>query len=232
MIDPVIEVKSQDNPAVSECGSKLQHELPVRATEIERADLVLVTHSHGDHAAPKTLSVLNETGALFVCPEICLPVLDRIGVDAARVRTASYAREWPCRGQWMTYKDISVEPVRAVHGERHGVPEVRHGVGAGYVVRVGGHSVFHPGDTVLIREHYELDDIEILLLPICEHSRTLRALPEILGPKYIIPMHYGTYEVNEDNRFWTHGDPEQTRPKMKFPDRLVVLKQGEAFRPK
>jgi hypothetical protein len=104
LIDPVIKVKSEGDPAVSECGPKLQHELPLRATEIERADLATVTHSHGDHTAPKTLSVLNETGAIFIYPQICLPVPDRIGVDAARVRTISYDCEWPCPGQWMTYK--------------------------------------------------------------------------------------------------------------------------------
>ena len=230
-IDPVIEVKSEDDPTISECGPKLQHELPLRATEVERADLVLLTHSHGDHAAPKTLSVLKETGAIFVCPVICLPVLDRIGVDRARVRTVNYDHGWPGRGQRITCKEVFIEPVRAIHGAHHGMPDVRHGVGAGYVVRVGAHSVFHPGDTVLLKEHYELDNIEILLLPICEHSRTLRALPEILAPKYIVPMHYDTYEVSEDNRFWTHGDPEEIKPKIGCPEKLRVLKQGEVFRP-
>jgi len=76
----------------------------------------------------------------------------------------------------------------------------------------------------------ELDDIEILLLPICERSRTLRALPKILAPKYMIPMHFGTCEVNEDNRFWTYGDPEEIKPRMKYPEKLTILKQGEAFR--
>ena len=230
-IDPVIEVKSEDDPAISECGPKLQHELPLRATEVERADLVLLTHSHGDHAAPKTLSVLKETGAVFVCPEICLPMLDRIGVDRARVWIVDYDHEWPCRGQKMTHREVSIEPVRAIHGDRRGVPDMRHGMGAGYVVKVGPHSVFHPGDTVLMGEHYELEDIEILLLPICEHSGTLKALPKILAPKRTIPMHYDTYEVNEDNRFWTYGNPEEIKPSIGYPEKLTILKQGEAFRP-
>jgi len=68
-------------------------------------------------------------------------------------------------------------------------------------------------------------------LPICHHSRTLIDLAEILAPKYIIPMHYGTYEENNKNYFWTHGDPEEAISRMKHPERLVVLEQGEILHP-
>jgi len=46
----------------------------------------------------------------------------------------------------------------------------------------------------------------------------------------MIPMHFDTCEVNEDNRFWTYGDPEGIKPRMKYPEKLTILKQGEAFR--
>lgn len=223
-IDPVIEVKSEYDQTVSEIDLELQHELPLRATEVERSDIVLLTHHHGDHSAPKTLLMLKRTDALFICPEICLPVLDSIGVDRARVRTVNY-------GQSIAYKEVSIKPVRAIHGGHHGAVSLNLELGVGYVVRVGAHSIFHPGDTVLLEEHYKLDDVEILLLPICHHSRTLTVLAEILSPKYIIAMHYNTYKVTEDNCFWTYGDPEEIRSKIKYPERLVVLKQGETFRP-
>lgn len=226
-IDPVIEVKDESNQALSEIGLKLNHELPLRATDVERADIILLTHHHTDHTAPKTLSILKKTDALFICPKICQHTLDRIGVNRAKVKTVNY-------GQRITYKGVSVKPVRAVHGGCHGdvdslLPNFERG--SGYLVRVGNHSIFHPGDTVLLEEHYELNDVEILLLPICRHSRTLAKLPEILAPKYIIPMHYDTYEVTEDNRFWTYGDPEEIKSKIKYPERLIILKQGESFQP-
>ena len=223
-IDPVIEVKGEDDQTFSETGLRLRHKLPLRATEVERADIVLLTHHHGDHAASKTLSVLRRTGALFICPEICLPVMDRIGVDRARVRTVDYDRT-------ITYGEVSVKPVRAIHGGRHGAVSPSLELGAGYVVRMGGYSIFHPGDTILTEEHYELSNVDILLLPICRHSRALTRLAQILAPKHIIAMHYDTYEVTEDNCFWTYGDPEEARSRIEYPERLVVLKQGEIFRP-
>ena len=223
-IDPAIELKSEEDRTLSEIGLRLLDELPLRATEVESVDIVMLTHQHGDHAAPKTLAVLKDKNPLIICPSICLPVLEKIGVPRERVREVVY-------GEKIQYKGVSIEPVRALHGRRHGAVSPKVELGAGYVIRVGGHSIFHPGDTVLMEGHYELKDIEILLLPICGHSRTLIALPEILAPKYIIPMHYGTYEVTEDNRFWTYGDPEEIKSKIKYPERLVVLRQGEIFRP-
>lgn len=223
-IDPAIELKSGEDQTLSEIGLRLLDELPLRATEVETADVIMLTHHHGDHAAPKTLAVLKDLNPLIICPSICMPVLEKVGVPRERVREVVY-------GEKIAYKEVSVEPLRALHGRQHGAVSPKMELGAGYVIRVGGHSIFHPGDTVLMEEHYELKDIEILLLPICRHSRTLTVLPEILAPKYIIPMHYGTYEVTEDNRFWTYGDPEEIRSKIRYSERLVVLKQGEIFRP-
>ncbi len=59
----------------------------------------------------------------------------------------------------------------------------------------------------------------------------LTKLAGILAPKHIIAIHYDTYEVTEDNCFWTYGDPEETRSRTEHPERLVVLEQGETFRP-
>ncbi len=84
---------------------------------------------------------------------------------------------------------------------------------------------------MLLEEHYQLNDIEILLLPICPRDSRLTALAEILSPKHIIPYHYDTYEVTEGNRNWSYGNLEETRSKIKYPERFVVLKFGETFRP-
>jgi len=224
LIDPVIEVKNEEDRTVSETGLRLLHELPLRANEVERTDIVMLTHHHGDHAAPKTLSTLKKTCALFVCPESCLSVLDRVRVDRAKVRSAVL-------GQKIEYAGMSIEPIRALHGGRHGAasPDIERG--SGYVIRAGNYSVFHPGDTVLLEEHYDLRDIEILLLPICYHSRTLIDLPDILAPRLTIAMHYDTYEVTEVNRFWTYGDPEEVKLRIRYPERLIALEQGEIFMP-
>lgn len=224
-IDPVIEVKSELETNVSEIGLRLLHELPLRAYQVDRIDIVMLTHHHRDHAAPKTLAVLNVKGCKFyICPDSCMQILDEAGVDRSKVIKETVS-------QPVSYEGVTIEPILAIHGGRHGV--VDHGLehGAGYIVRAGGHSICHPGDTVLLEGHYELKNVEILLLPICQHSRTLIELVEILSPKYVIPMHYGTYEVSNRNRYWTYGNPEDIIGGMRHPERLVILEQGEIFRP-
>jgi len=153
-----------------------------------------------------------------------MQVLDEVEVDRSKVIKEKAS-------QPVTYEGVTIEPTLVLHGGRHGLVDHNLQHGAGYIVRAGGHSIYHPGDTVLLEEHYELKNIEILLLPICHHSRTLIDLAEILSPKYIIPMHYGTYEVNSRNRYWTYGDPEEVIGKMRHSERLLILEQGEVFRP-
>lgn len=224
-IDPVIEFWSEEQRNISEVGLRLLYELPLRAKEVKRVDIVMLTHNHGDHAAPKTLAALKMKDCkFFLCPDSCIPVLDQVGVERSKVGKESF-------GQGITYEGVSIEPIWALHGGRHGLVDHNLEKGAGYVIRAGGHSIFHPGDTVLLEEHYELKNIEILLLPICNHSRSLIDLAEILAPKYVIAMHYGTYEVNNQNSFWTYGNPEGVIGRMKYPERLIVLEQGEIFRP-
>jgi len=224
-IDPVIEVKSESEPNISEIGLRLLHELPLRADQVDRVDIVMLTHRHGDHAAPKTLAVLKGKGCKFyLCPDSCMQVLDKVGADRSKVRKETI-------GQLVTYGGVSIEPIWALHGGRHGLVDHDPEHGAGYIVRAGGHSIYHPGDTVLLEGHYELKNVETLLLPICHHSRTLIDLVEILSPRYVIPMHYGTYEVNNRNRYWTYGNPEEVIGRMRYPERLRILEQGEIFRP-
>ncbi len=212
---------------------KLRRQLPLTAAELESADVILLTHHHWDHTAPETLSVLKGTDALFVCPQICLPVLDRIGIDRSRVRTVDY-------DQGISYEGVSIGAVGAIHPGAHGAAHATSiwewegpgpYLGAGYVLRVGRHSMFHPGDTVLLEEHYELKDVEILLLSICPRDSHLTALAEILDPKYIVPHHYDTYEITESNRNWSYGNPEETRSNMKHPERFRILEFGETFQP-
>jgi len=55
-IDPVIEVKSEIDTNISEIGLRLLHELPLRAYQVDRVDIVMLTHHHGDPCFLQDLS--------------------------------------------------------------------------------------------------------------------------------------------------------------------------------
>ncbi|MCJ7751960.1 MAG: MBL fold metallo-hydrolase, partial [Armatimonadetes bacterium] len=70
LIDPLIELHDDTDPVTSEIGLPLLVPLPVRARNIDRADLVLLTHDHADHTGRRTIPELAQrTHALFVGTE-------------------------------------------------------------------------------------------------------------------------------------------------------------------
>jgi len=226
LIDPVCMPLNERDPLRAEVGGRLLRPFPILATEIRQLDAILITHDHGDHAGPRSLAELQRLDPLIVGPESLPPLLHtryRLGVDSSRLRTV-------IPGEQVRVGGIRIESVRAIHGGLNGGVPWPIELGTGYLLRAGGHCVFHPGDSVLLDDHYRLEDIDVLLLPICTHSHTLRALPDILSPRVVIPMHYGTFEITDANRHWTLGNPDEIRAAIAHPERLVVLGQGEAFR--
>jgi L-ascorbate 6-phosphate lactonase len=226
LIDPVCVPLDEADPLQAEVGGRLLRPFPILASDVRQLDAILITHDHGDHAGPKTLAELQRLEPLFVGPESLPGLLHtryRLGIDSSRLRVV-------IPGDRVRVGGISIECVRAMHGGLHGGVPWPVELGSGYLLRAGGCSVFHPGDSVLLEDHYRLGKVDVLLLPICTHSHTLRALPDLLSPTIVIPMHYGTFETTDANRHWTLGDPEDVRAVMAHPDRLVVLEQGEAFR--
>jgi hypothetical protein len=110
--------------------------------QVDNADLVLLTHDHSDHVDPETLPSLAAASpqARFVAPapivgRVAELVGDRERVVAARVGTPLHLGA------------IEIHPVAAKHEEFDEDPEFGF-PHLGYVLRLGGVTVYHAGDTV------------------------------------------------------------------------------------
>jgi L-ascorbate metabolism protein UlaG (beta-lactamase superfamily) len=200
LIDPVIELAGDSDPVTSEVGLPLLEPLPIRARNIDRADLVLLTHDDGDHTAPRTVLELNaRTHALFVGTERTARRLRALGVAEERMRIAQY-------GQRLRVGDMAITPTPARHQEDEG--HTVRGDCCGFIVRAAGVTFWHPNDTDLLEEHLEVRGIDVLLLPIAPHvlgTEGAIKLANATGAKHIVPCHYGTYDSDV---FWCTGDPE------------------------
>jgi L-ascorbate metabolism protein UlaG (beta-lactamase superfamily) len=215
-IDPVIELEKEEDPLTSEIGLRLFQPLPLLAREVTQADLVLLSHDHRDHTAPKTVPYLARTDAIFLCTEHCAGKVRELGVKKEKIRPLNYGEE-------LKYEGLKVECVIAEHsGPR--------GTACGFIIRSPHGSLYYPGDTSLLPEHLELKDIDILLLSITENVLGIEGaakLANALGSQYLIPCHYGTYDHQAR---WTIADPEALRPLIdRSEERLFILKQGERF---
>ncbi len=199
LIDPVIELASDTDSVTSEIGLPLLVPLPIRARNIDRADVVLITHDDGDHLAPRTVPELIErTHALFVGTARTARKLRELGLPNDRMRVAHY-------GQALRIGDITVTPTVARHQESEG--HTKRGDCCGFLIQAAGVTFWHPNDTDLLEEHLQVQDVDVLLLPIAPHvlgTEGAITLAESTGAPHLIPCHYGTYDSDV---FWCTGDP-------------------------
>lgn len=158
-------------------------------------DLVLITHAHPDHLDPDTVPALaRATGARFVIPSAYASRLEELGVAKSRIVTLD-------RGQSAELDGLHVEAVVAFH--QHPRNPQPHAVG--YVVRHGGVSVYHAGDTAYTLEVQEAASragpVTVALLPIngmrcCLTAEDAVFLAEDIRAQVLVPMHYGMFAEN------------------------------------
>jgi L-ascorbate metabolism protein UlaG (beta-lactamase superfamily) len=189
---------------------------PVSAEQLAgEIDVAFATHHHGDHFNALTLSkIAARPRCSFVLPETCLAGAAAAGILRDRIVVPQPLVPFEIKG-------VSVRPLHAVHGnqmftvltrEPDFVESIAHN--CGYLVRLGGRTLFWPGDSVLTEEHLALRDVNVLFVSPTVHNMYLdrsTILINALQPDLVIPQHFGTYREDDLNRFWTKGYPDELR---------------------
>jgi L-ascorbate metabolism protein UlaG (beta-lactamase superfamily) len=160
---------------------------------VEKADLVLLTHGHGDHLGD-TLSIAEKTKATVVAMAELGRYLKKKGVENVIGMN---------KGGSLMFRDIKITMVNAFHSSS--VVEdgqiIYAGEPAGFIIGFeNGFTVYHAGDTAVFGDMKILRDIykpELSLLPIGSHytmdPREATYAAKLLESKYVIPIHYGTF---------------------------------------
>ncbi len=181
----------------------------VRIKDLPAIDLVLLSHAHMDHLnRPSLRRIVAHTARITGRPPIAVVpwgVEDLVSdLGFAKVITL----EW-----WQTRLvcglEVTLTPCK--HWGARFFKDTHRGFG-GYVLRGGGHTLYHSGDTAYFDGFKKIGERlkpDVALLPIGAYRpdryRGVHTCPEEalqgfldLGARRMIPMHYGTFRLSQE----------------------------------
>lgn len=153
-------------------------------TKMPKADIILVTHQHGDHLDKSAIDLLKKTGTDIILTESC-----REQISEGTIMH---------NGDTKMVKGIKIEAVPAynlVHKRDNGEPFHPKGIGNGYVLIFGNKRVYVAGDTENVPEMRDLKNINIAFLPMnLPYTMTPEMVADavrMFNPEIVIPYHFG-----------------------------------------
>ncbi len=203
---------------------------PITPEEIaSEIDISFVTHAHGDHFNEHTSKILLEkSSCIFVIPESCLPIARKLNIPDGRIVVAKPRESFEVKG-------VKVNALRAIHGNANFAIYYEANLqDCGYVINLGGKSFLQPGDSYLLEDHLFLKKVNVLFFSPTEHNMYIDRsvfLINALDPDYIFPQHHSTIEVDENNRFWAKGYPDEVKIRLAQPlkGKYHILKPGDKW---
>lgn len=149
------------------------------------ADLILVTHHHGDHYNPDTLAgLMAENTQIIANPK----VFDMLP-DNLKSKTTSVAN-----GGSSTYKSLTLDAIPAYNLTEERSKFHPKGRDNGYVVGIDGFRIYISGDTEDIPEMRALTNIDLAFvcmnLPFTMDVKAAASAVAEFKPKFVYPYHY------------------------------------------
>jgi L-ascorbate metabolism protein UlaG (beta-lactamase superfamily) len=193
-------------------GGKRIYIDPYAGNYTEKADIVLISHSHEDHCDLEKLSVIRTPETVIYTSTACAE-----GIPPGNVVTMSSGEKKDING-------ITVHAVEAYNYKRFrspGVPFHPQGTQIGFIIESEGKRIYHAGDSDHLPSMDELEDITLALLLIM--GRAVMDIDEAveaaigIEPEMVMPMH------------WRSSDPQEFKRKVEARTdlKVVLMEEGE-----
>ncbi|WP_276922886.1 metal-dependent hydrolase [Ferroplasma acidiphilum] len=152
-----------------------------------KADLILVTHGHFDHAGD-AVTIAKKNGCPIVCSFELSEIIKKENVETIDINP----------GGTIEYKGVKATAVPAIHSSSYNGAYA--GEAMGFIIDNGDMKIYHAGDTTFFKDMELIGEIyhpDVAMLPIGGHytmdvDGAIEAL-KLLKVKNAIPMHYNTF---------------------------------------
>lgn len=156
---------------------------------LPKADLILITHEHGDHLDAKAIDAVKKESTEIVLTRIC----NKKYTGTAVLKNGE-------KGVFAGFEIEAVPAYNIKNVRSNGRPFHPKGNGNGYVIRFANKKVYVAGDTENIPEMASLINIDIAFLPM---NLPYTMSPEMVAdavkmfhPKILYPYHFGNTDTS------------------------------------
>lgn len=161
---------------------------------VERADVVLITHSHYDHCSIEDLKRIVKDGTRIICTPDCQSKLAKLE-EKINVKMLEPGNSVDI------IAGLKIKAVPAYNTNKQFHPKDDYW--NGYIIEVGNKRIYHAGDTDVIPEMKSLGKIDVACLPVGgTYTMTAKEAVEaakIIRPGIAFPMHYGEVVGSEED---------------------------------
>jgi L-ascorbate metabolism protein UlaG (beta-lactamase superfamily) len=157
----------------------------IDGSSLEKADVILITHSHYDHCSPRDVEKIATPNTTIITVPDCQSKLNSIPLKQILLIEPGKTIE-------LGQEKITAVPAYNKDKQFH----QKENEWVGFIVEMDGIRVYHSGDTDLIPEMKEID-VDIALLPVggtytMNATEAAQATKIFKRCKIAIPMHYGS----------------------------------------
>lgn len=184
----------------------------ITADAIQTADVIVVTHDHGDHIGD-SFNLCKKTGATLVSIFEIAQEAQKEGITAEMMNV----------GGTVEVKGVKVSLVPALHTAGLG------GTAVGAIVEMDGKTIYHAGDTGLSCEMNWIGEIykpDVAFLPIGGRFNMTVQLAakavEYIKPPKVVPIHYNTFPIIQ-------ASPERFAELVGPLSEVIILNPGESM---